>query len=218
MTPPAPNAGQASPSGAALGPGATPAEGAPGGSLHVTEPLCAVFRRKLKAHGLKYTPERAQILDAIIRRDDVFQADQLLESMRRATRSGGGHGRGAGGAGGGGGGGGEGRGGAPVIRVSKATIYRTIKLLAEAGIIQQVFFDSDQAHYQLAYGRGSTGLLVNVDTRRITPIEVPEIAAIRDRVCREQGLEPEGHRLVIYARSRARPVGGGGGAPASRSG
>lgn len=200
MLPPAPNSGQATPAGVPLAPGAGPVEGAPGGSLHVTEPLCAVFRRKLKAHGLKYTPERAQVLDAIIRRDDVFQADQLLESMRRATRGGAGGARGAGG---------EARGGAPAIRVSKATIYRTIKLLAEAGIIQQVFFDSDQAHYQLAYGRGSTGLLVNVDTRRITPIEVPEIAAIRDRVCREQGLEPEGHRLVIYARSRVRAAGGG---------
>ena len=38
--------------------------------IRIIEPLCAVFRRKLKSEGLKYTPERAQILDAIIRRDD----------------------------------------------------------------------------------------------------------------------------------------------------
>lgn len=145
------------------------------GDMHIVEPLCAVFRRKLKSVGLKYTPERAQILDAIIRRDDVFQADQLLDSMRRA---------------------GAGTG----FRVSKATIYRTIKLLAEAGIIQQVLFDAEQSHYQLAYGKRSTGLLVNVDTKEITPIEVPEIAAIRDRVCRERGVAAEGHRLVIYAK------------------
>lgn len=140
------------------------------------EPLCAVFRRKLKSVGLKYTPERAHILDAIIRGADaqggVFQADQLLEAMRKAG-----------------------------FRVSKATIYRTIKLLAEAGIIQQVLFDSEQAHYQLAYGKRSSGLLIDVDTKRIIPIELPELAAVRDRVCREHGLEPEGHRVVIYGRS-----------------
>src|SRR5881396_1744355 len=108
--------------------------------LEIIEPLCAVFRRKLKSEGLKYTPERAQILDAIIRRDDaggaggaggvagVFQADELLASMRKAG-----------------------------FRVSKATIYRTIKLLAEAGIIQQVLFDAETAHYQLAYGKSSSG-------------------------------------------------------------
>lgn len=139
--------------------------------LEIIEPLCAVFRRKLKQEGLKYTPERAYILDAIIRRDDVFQADQLLEAMRSAG-----------------------------FRVSKATIYRTIKLLAEAGIIQQVLFDAEHAHYQLAYGTKTTGLLVRVDTREIISIDLPEVAELRDRICAQRGLRPEGHRLVIYAR------------------
>jgi len=140
--------------------------------LHIIEPLCAVFRRKLKSVGQKYTPERAQILDAIIQMDDVFQADQLIERLKKSQ-----------------------------FRVSKATAYRTIKLLADAGIIQQVLFGADQAHYQLAYGKRSSGLLVDVDTKQITPIDAPEIAAWRDRICRERGLKAEGHRFVIYARS-----------------
>lgn len=143
--------------------------------LSIIEPLCAVFRRKLKLVGLKYTPERAQILDAIIRRDcdgsGVFQADELLAAMRSAG-----------------------------FRVSKATIYRTIKLLAEAGIIQQVLFDAETAHYQLAYGKSASALLVNVDTREIIPIELPELVHIRDRICRDRGLQAEGHRVVIYAK------------------
>jgi Fur family ferric uptake transcriptional regulator len=162
------------------------------GEFAIIEPLCAVFRRKLRAEGLKYTPERARILDAVVTwgeggaRDGrgangasggggegggVFEADQVMQSLRRGG-----------------------------FRVSKATVYRTIKLLAEAGIIQQVLFDADQSHYQLAYGRGSSGLLVRVDTREISTIELPELAALRDRICRERGLEPQGHRLVIYAR------------------
>lgn len=161
--------------------------------IRIIEPLCSVFRRKLKSEGLKYTPERAQILDEIMRRDGldggdgrggrggdgggggggVFEAEELMASMRKKG-----------------------------LRVSKATIYRTIKLLAEAGIIQQVLFDSEQAHYQLAYGKRAAGLLVNVDTKQILPVELPELAAMRDRVCREHGLEPEGHRLVIYGRAK----------------
>lgn len=171
----------ASASGKSGGDGA--GSGGPGGGLGrepmtIIEPLCAVFRRKLKSEGLKYTPERAYILDAIIRRDDdrsgvgVFEADELLAAMRKAG-----------------------------FRVSKATIYRTIKLLAEAGIIQQVLFDSEQAHYQLAYGKKPSGLLVDVDTKKITPIDVPELAEIRDRICKAHGVKAEGHRLVIYARS-----------------
>ena len=174
--------------------------------IRIIEPLCAVFRKKLRSEGLKYTPERAYILDAVIRRamdadrdaaadarggkpsapgakkngaaetirrgrGGVFEAEELVESMGKQG-----------------------------FRVSRATVYRTIKLLAEAGIIQQVLFDSDQAHYQLAYGRAASGLLVDVESGEITPIDVPELAAIRDRVCRERGLVAEGHRLVIYGR------------------
>ena len=36
-----------------------------------------MFRRKLRQEGLKYTPERAQILEAIIRREGLFEAEAL---------------------------------------------------------------------------------------------------------------------------------------------
>ena len=61
--------------------------------------------------------------------------------------------------------------------------------------------DSEHAHYQLAYGVRSAGLLVRVDTKEITPFDAPELSALRDRICRERGLVAEGHRLVIYARA-----------------
>jgi len=138
--------------------------------MKLIEPLCAVFRRKLKSEGLKYTAERARILDAIIRRDDIFQADQLMRAMKEQG-----------------------------FRVSKATVYRTIKLLQEAGILQQLLFDAEQSHYQLAYARAATGVVVETDAERITPVDVPELEAIRDAICRKMGLTPHGHRFVIYA-------------------
>lgn len=142
--------------------------------LEIVEPLCAVFRRALKSEGLKYTPERAQVLDAIIRFDGLFEADQLQAALRRA-----GH------------------------RVSKATVYRTIRLLQEAGIIQRApVFDADQALYQLIYGRRPNDLLIRMDTRTVEAIEVPELIAIRDRLCRERGLDPKGHRFQVFAVGR----------------
>ncbi len=138
--------------------------------IHVFEPLCAVFRRRLKDAGQKYTPERAQILDAIIKLDDIFEAEQLQAALRKSG-----------------------------FRVSKATVYRTLKLLQDAGIIQQVLLDSEQASYQLAYGRRPRDLLIRVDTHEIIPIDVPELAAIRDRICRDRGLTPQAHRFQIFA-------------------
>ncbi len=137
---------------------------------HVFEPLCAVFRRTLKSVGQKYTPERAQILDTLIRLDDLFDADQLQKSLKEDG-----------------------------FRVSKATIYRTLKLLLDAGIIQKVLYDSEQSHFQLAWGRRPRDLVIRIDTQEVIPVEIPELADIRERVCRRLGLKVAGHRLQIFA-------------------
>jgi Fur family ferric uptake transcriptional regulator len=148
----------------------TPRSDAGPTEIRITEPLCAVFRRRLKEEGQKYTPERAQILDTIVQIDDVFEAEQLQERLRKSD-----------------------------FRISKATIYRTLKLLQDAGIIQQVLIDSDQASYQLAYGQTPRDLLIRTDTHEVISFDAPELAEIRDRICRKHGLEPQGHRFHIFA-------------------
>jgi Fur family ferric uptake transcriptional regulator len=135
-------------------------------------PLCAVFRKFLKTQSLKYTPERADILNAIIERDEVFEVDELLADMRSRG-----------------------------YRVSKATVYRTIKLLQDAGIITQALFDAKQAHYQLIYGKKPRDYMVCMKTGRTIEFTSEELAAIRDRICREHGWEAIGHRFQIYAMS-----------------
>jgi Fur family ferric uptake transcriptional regulator len=94
-------------------------------------------------------------------------------------------------------------GGAREVRVSKATVYRTIRLLLEAGIIQRVLFDEDQAHYQLVYGRRPMDLLIRMDTGTVEAIDAPELLALRDRLCRERGLEARGHRFQVFASAPA---------------
>lgn len=153
------------------------AEAALPAALEIVEPLCAVFRRKLKREGLKYTPERARVLDAIIRMEDMFEPEQVVEIVRD---------------------------GEP--RVSKATVYRTLKLLTEAGVIQRVLFDGapEQAQYQLAYGRSASEMVIRLDTRQVIPVSVPGLDDMCARVCRGLGLTHQGHRLQIIATGRAK--------------
>lgn len=142
----------------------------PDASMTIIEPLCAIFRRTLRAEGLKYTPERAYVLDAIVRMDGLFEAEGLVASLRTGK-----------------------------LRVSKATIYRTIRLLLESGIIQRVPIEGDLAHYRLAYGRSPADLLIRLDTRHVEEINAPELLALRDRLCRERGLEAKGHSFQVFA-------------------
>lgn len=131
--------------------------------------MCAIFRRFLKRQGLKFTPERATILEAVLHKDGVFEAEDLVDDLRHAGRS-----------------------------ASKATIYRTLKHLIEAGIIAEVLIDSKQARYQLSFGRKPTGHLVCVETGRIIEFDNPAMVALRDRVCREFGYDPVGFQFTVY--------------------
>jgi Fur family transcriptional regulator, ferric uptake regulator len=135
----------------------------------IVAPLCAIFRRFLKKRGLKFTSERAMILDAVLEKEGLFEAEQLLYEMRQADH-----------------------------RVSKATIYRTLKHLVEAGIIREVFLDSKQAHYQMTYGRKPMDYLVNAGTDEVTEFYSPELIELRKKICDQHGLDPIGHRMVIY--------------------
>ena len=47
------------------------------------EPVCAVFRRYLHGEKLKFTPERAMILDAVLRKTGLFEAEQLAVDLRQ---------------------------------------------------------------------------------------------------------------------------------------
>lgn len=164
------------PARANLDPPKSDAPAPDGAAITVFDPLCSVFRRKLRADGLKYTPERAHILDTVLRLHDasgIFEADRVLHEVRRSG-----------------------------FRVSKATVYRTLRLMLDAGIVQRVPFDDDQSHYQLVFGNKPQDLLIRVDTGQAIPIDLPELAALRDALCRRLGLAPKGHRLQIFASER----------------
>ncbi|MEX0885370.1 MAG: transcriptional repressor [Phycisphaeraceae bacterium] len=146
-----------------------PASASPPPGQELILPLCAIFRRFLKRQGLKFTTERATILDAVLARDGVFEAEELLDDVRTGDR-----------------------------RASKATIYRTLKHLVEAGIVTEVLIDARQTHYQLSFGREPKGYLVCVETNEIIEFPAHELVALRDRICKEHGFEPLSHQFVVY--------------------
>ncbi|MEM1071600.1 MAG: transcriptional repressor [Planctomycetota bacterium] len=142
----------------------------PGGVPAVVEPLCAVFRRQLKSENQKYTPERARVLDAVIQMPGLFDAEQLIAALSESG-----------------------------YRVSKATVYRTIKLMQDAGIVQRVIAAGDQPRFQLVYGAKPNDLIIRVDTNETISIDVPELIRLRDLICEAHGLTASGHSLQIYA-------------------
>lgn len=109
------------------------------------------------------------ILDAVLGKEGIFEAEELLDDMRNSSH-----------------------------RVSKATIYRTLKHLLEANIITEVLIDPKQAHYQLSFGKKPQGYLVCPETNQIIEFPTPELEALMKQVCEEHGFEPLSYRFVVY--------------------
>jgi Fur family ferric uptake transcriptional regulator len=136
------------------------------------EPICAIFRRYLHDQRLKFTPERAMILDAALRKESLFEPEQLAADLKKAGQ-----------------------------RVSRATVYRTLAHLQDAGILKQVFFDNKQSYYEVLAGRQTHDYLICVATGKVIEFNSEKLRQLRDEICREHGFDPISHRFQIYGLS-----------------
>lgn len=124
--------------------------------------------------GLKYTAERADTLDAALAFDGTFDAERLLASLPAR-----GH------------------------RVSKATVYRTLKLLVDSGILAERPDARDCVRYEVIHGKPP----VNVEIRRMdgsrTSLHDDRVARIAADLARAAGLAPGRHVLIVEDDSAA---------------
>jgi Fur family ferric uptake transcriptional regulator len=129
------------------------------------------FREFLATQSQRMTRERAIIVEEVFASHEHFDADQLIG--RLAQRS-------------------DGR------RVSRSSIYRTLSLLEEAGLIRKVARQDDKDVFEHDYGYpqhdhficGRCGTLIEFHDERI--------AAVLDEMSRLHNFRMEGHRMEVY--------------------
>jgi len=93
-------------------------------------------------------------------------------------------------------------------RVSVATVYRTMKLLAECGLAVPRRFEDGQTRYEPAGHRGHHDHLICTGCGRIVEFENERIEDLQRRVARSHGFEVESHKLELYGRcAECRPGG-----------
>ena len=88
-------------------------------------------------------------------------------------------------------------------RVSVATVYRTMKLLAECGLAVPRQFGEAQTLYEPGGDRGHHDHLICTACGRIVEFENDRIEALQRRVARDHGFEVESHKLEMYGRCAA---------------
>lgn len=81
--------------------------------------------------------------------------------------------------------------------ISLATVYRTVKLFEEAGILEKLEFGDGRARYEDAE-REHHDHLIDMNSGEVIEFVNAEIEALQDKIAREYGYELKGHRLELY--------------------
>lgn len=81
--------------------------------------------------------------------------------------------------------------------ISLATVYRTVKLFEEAGILERVEFGDGRARYEDAE-REHHDHLIDLATGEVIEFVDPEIEKLQERIAERLGYRLKGHKLELY--------------------
>lgn len=129
------------------------------------------FKEFLTTRGKRLTQERDIIVKEIFSDHEHFDVNEIVARLDKPR---------------------DGR------RVSRATVYRTIEQLEEAGLIRKVARANDREVYEHDYGYPQHDHFICERCEKLIEFQNEEISAILDRVALEFGFRMTGHRLEAH--------------------
>ena len=127
------------------------------------------FKAFLYAQKGKVTNERLALLRTIYSNDGHYSVDDLLELMKA-----------------------EGQ------KTSRATIYRTLDLLVQSGLIRKLSLEDQETRYESALTTGHHDHIICVDCRKIIEFFNPRLEQIQDEILATHNLKPVKHIHQLY--------------------
>ena len=82
-------------------------------------------------------------------------------------------------------------------RISIATVYRTVRLFEEAGILDRHDFGNGRARYE-ATPEAHHDHLIDVETGKVVAFVDPELEALQRQIAERLGFRLVDHRMELY--------------------
>lgn len=125
----------------------------------------------IRQKGLRRTPQRDAIVRLAFASDEHFTSEELFDRVRKKN-----------------------------VDASRATVYRTISLLVEAGLLHEIDLGGDQTTYDPNFNeRPSHNHLVCIDCGKVVEFEDSHLELLNDCMSRRLGFHPVRQSIKIEA-------------------
>lgn len=129
------------------------------------------FKEFVYAQNGKVTNERLALLRTLYVNDGHFSVDEILLLMKEDD-----------------------------IQISRATVYRTIDLLVQSGLIKKLSLEGQETRYESAHTSGHHDHIICIDCHKIIEFFNPELEKLQDEILSQHQFKMERHVHQLYGR------------------
>ncbi len=142
--------------------------------MHSIEQELDRFQLYLQTEGLKLTNERKALLREIFSTHYHFEADELLFKMKSKD-----------------------------LKISRATIYRSLDLLVRSGMVRRVHLGEDHYHYERVTKNSHHDHLICTACGAVIEFHDPQLEKRQLEICEKKKFTPTYHNLQILGICRS---------------
>jgi len=128
-----------------------------------------IFEEFIRSKGLRRTNQREKVLEVFLATEKHMSVDKLYKFVKRKYP-----------------------------HIGHTTVYRTMKLLAECGLCEEVDFGDGLARFEHKYGHNHHDHLICLRCGKATEVVKQEIEKLQDDLAKRHGFTPVKHKLEIF--------------------
>lgn len=129
----------------------------------------AIFQEHIQASGLRRTGQRDLILEIFLITEDHLSSEDLYNLVHKKDPT-----------------------------VGHTTVYRTLKLLTEAGLAREVRFGDNKTYYEHHYNHDHHDHMICTECGRVIEFFSADIESLQDEMADKFGFRPTHHSLRMW--------------------
>lgn len=128
-----------------------------------------ILNQFIKRRGLRHTLQREKVLDIFLEAEGHISLEELYKLVKRRYPE-----------------------------IGYTTVYRTMKLLGECGLCQDLDFGDDVSRYEHKYAHQHHDHLICIKCGKVKEVVKQQIEKLQDDLAKKHGFLPVRHKLQIF--------------------